>query len=445
MLVSILLLLFPLAISPSSSSSSSADADAARGLFARFKKDYGRTYASQSEEERRFRVFQSTLSRVRALNMDNRGGGHPRSTAVHGITQFADMTPREFRLMSRRGPRPSALLSVSPAGSPVPYVPAKPVTCSRNWAAKFPSVSAVRDQDECGGCWAYAQAETMRMQYVARHGIEHDPGMLSAEYLLDCAKPAWTSKNCTCYSFGVEKTCYDGCCGGEGLVAANWMAAVGGIPTSQAYGGRGRFDKNLTYNVTRSAANPFEPWPCNMTVPKAVHPVGPPIFFAPGKTLNMTVEILREEKEAAARGGRGAIEQLFCKKYGVCANKDGKYVSPETMIANYVCDVGPVEIGVSANGGWDTYVGGVLSAAECSNVTQSHSVEVVGVDQERQAWIVRNHWGPQWGVSPVPPYLPASKTPGGNGGGYVLLAFGDNACRMAELGFAHPHLEAVGR
>ena len=96
MLVSILLLLFPLAISPSSSSSSSADADAARGLFARFKKDYGRTYASQSEEERRFRVFQSTLSRVRARNMDNRGGGHPRSTAVHGITQFADMTPREL-------------------------------------------------------------------------------------------------------------------------------------------------------------------------------------------------------------------------------------------------------------------------------------------------------------------------------------------------------------
>jgi hypothetical protein len=77
--------------------------------------------------------------------------------------------------------------------------------------------------------------------------------------------------------------------------------------------------------------------------------------------------------------------------------------------------------------------------------TQSHSVEVVGVDQERQAWIVRNHWGPQWGVSPVPPYLPASKTPGGNGGGYVLLAFGDNACRMAEIGFAHPHLEAVGK
>ena len=129
-------------------------------------------------------------------------------------------------------------------------------------------MSAVRDQDHCGGFWAYAQAETMRMQYVARHGIARDPGMLSAEYLLDCAEPAWTSASCACYSWGVEKTCYDGCCGGTGLVAANWMTSVGGIPTSRAYGGRGRFDKNLTYNVTRSAANPHEPWRCNMSVPK---------------------------------------------------------------------------------------------------------------------------------------------------------------------------------
>ena len=93
--------------------------------------------------------------------------------------------------------------------------------------------------------------------------------------------------------------------------------------------------------------------------------------------------------------------------------------------------------------GWDTYVSGVLTASQCSNQTQSHSVEVVGVDKDKQAWIVRNHWGPKFGVSPTPPYLPAEETPGGNGGGYLLLAFGENTCRMAELGFAHPVLEMV--
>jgi hypothetical protein len=218
------------------------------------------------------------------------------------------------------------------------------------------------------------------------------------------------------------------------------MAAVGGVPTAEAYGGRGHFDKNVTYNVTQSANDPFTAWPCNRSVPKAIRPVGPPIFFASGKTLNLTVEIIREEQAAAAKGGRKAVEKLFCEKYGICPDANGKYVSPESAVADYVCEVGPVEIGVSDDD-WSTYTVGVLTASDCSNTTQSHAVEIVGLDADKQAWIVRNHWGPKWGVSPIPPYLPASQTPGGNGGGYVLLAFGENTCRMAEAGFAHPQLE----
>ena len=413
--------------------------------FARFKRVYRKRYRSPAEEARRFQAFAATLSRAAARNHAGAGA------AVHGVNQFADMTPREFRLMATRpaaAPRHPIVRLVttatpSAASAPhVPYDPPAPVRCSRNWASTFPASTPIRDQDKCGGCWAYALAETTRLQFVARHGADSDPGLLSAEYLLDCAKPAWTAQNCSCWSWGTEKTCYDGCCGGEPLVAANWLAAVGGIPTAAAYGGRGRFDKNLTYNVTRSAADPFTPFPCDMTVPKAVRPVGPPLFFAPGRNLNMTIALLQQEKAAAAAGGAAAVSKLFCDKYDVCPGADGKYVSPETQLAQYVCEVGPVEIGVST-GGWDTYVSGVLTASQCSNETQSHSVEVVGVDADKQAWIVRNHWGPQFGVSPTPPYLPAAKTPGGNGGGYLLLAFGENTCRMAEVGFAHPELETV--
>ena len=432
-LLLLLLLLNPLTASSSTPLDSSS---AARVLFARFKRQYRRAYATLAEEAHRFEVFQDTLAHVAARNAARSG----RDAAVHGVTQFADMTPREFRLMSRRT-RPSSTNLHSYGGSyPTPYVPPEPVSCSRNWATNFPSVSSIRDQEACGGCWAYAQVETMRMQFVARHGIENDPGMLSAEYLLDCAAPAWSHQNCSCWSWGNEKTCFDGCCGGDGVVAANWMAAVGGVPTAEAYGGRGHFDKNVTYNVTQSANDPFTAWPCNRSVSKAIRPVGPPIFFAPGKTLNLTVEIIREEQAAAAKGGRKAVEKLFCEKYGICPDANGKYVSPESAVADYVCEVGPVEIGVSDDD-WSTYTGGVLTASDCSNTTQSHSVEIVGLDADKQAWIVRNHWGPKWGVSPIPPYLPASQTPGGNGGGYVLLAFGENTCRMAEAGFAHPQLE----
>jgi hypothetical protein len=279
------------------------------------------------------------------------------------------------------------------------------------------------------------------MQFKIRHG--KDPGMLSAEYLLDCATPAWTAQNCSCWSFGSKETCYDGCCGGTGLVAANWITGTGGLPTADEYGGRGNFDKDLTYNVSQSAADPFKAWACNATIPKTVRTTGPPIFFAPGKIINMTIPLLMEEKEAAAKGGRQAVLKLFCDKFGICpVNGTQKYLSPETLIAKFLVEVGPVQIGVSDNT-WGTYTSGVMTATGCSNTTQSHSVEIVGLDADKQAWIVRNHWGPKWGVSPIPPYLPASQTPGGNGGGYILLAFGENTCRLAELGFAQPFMEAM--
>ena len=430
----LLLLLSILSLLYAPHATTSAAAADARARFARFKRVYRKRYSSPEEEHHRFKAFKATLLRAEARNHAG--------AAVHGVNQFADMTPREFQRAMNRPAAAPLHLTHGTVSAATPYDPPAPVRCSRNWATKFPASTPIRDQDKCGGCWAYALAETTRLQYVVRHGVGEDPGMLSAEYLLDCAKPAWTAQNCSCWTFGTKKTCYDGCCGGEPLVAANWLAAVGGIPTAAAYGGRGRFDSNLTYNVTRSAGDPYKPYPCDMTVPKAVLPVGPPLFFAPGRNINMTIALLQQEKAAAAKGGAAAVRKLFCDKYNVCPEADGKYVSPEAQLAQYVCETGPVEIGV-ATGGWDTYVSGVLTASQCSNQTQSHSVEIVGVDADKQAWIVRNHWGPQFGVSPTPPYLPAEETPGGNGGGYLLLAFGENTCRMAELGFAHPVLEMV--
>ena len=37
----------------------------------------------------------------------------------------------------------------------------------------------------------------------------------------------------------------------------------------------------------------------------------------------------------------------------------------------------------------------------------------------------------------------SADTPGGEGGGYILLAYGEDTCRMAELAFAQPLLESV--
>lgn len=76
----------------------------------------------------------------------------------------------------------------------------------------------VRDQGQCGSCWAFSTAEQLRYDYKRLYG--EDPGTLSAQYLVDCGTgPA-----------------LHGCNGGNTLAAIDFMIRAGGIPTAAAYG-----------------------------------------------------------------------------------------------------------------------------------------------------------------------------------------------------------------
>lgn len=58
--------------------------------FTIFKKRFGKTYASDEEHHYRFSVFKANLRRaMHHQKLD--------PSAVHGVTQFSDMTPDEFR------------------------------------------------------------------------------------------------------------------------------------------------------------------------------------------------------------------------------------------------------------------------------------------------------------------------------------------------------------
>lgn len=68
----------------------SADLLGAEHHFSLFKKRFGKSYASQEEHDYRFKVFKANLRRAaRHQKLD--------SSATHGVTQFSDMTPAEFR------------------------------------------------------------------------------------------------------------------------------------------------------------------------------------------------------------------------------------------------------------------------------------------------------------------------------------------------------------
>ncbi len=58
--------------------------------FSLFKKRFGKTYSSQEEHDYRLSVFKANMRRaLRHQKLD--------PSAVHGVTQFSDLTPAEFK------------------------------------------------------------------------------------------------------------------------------------------------------------------------------------------------------------------------------------------------------------------------------------------------------------------------------------------------------------
>ena len=57
----------------------------------------------------------------------------------------------------------------------------------------------------------------------------------------------------------------------------------------------------------------------------------------------------------------------------------------------------PVAVAVAANNAWQSYSGGIMTSAQCSNAQNAlnHAVLLVGYTPDY--WIIRNSWGTSWG------------------------------------------------
>eukprot|EP00595_Chromulina_sp_UTEXLB2642_P002504 CAMPEP_0196765430 /NCGR_PEP_ID=MMETSP1095-20130614/8787_1 /TAXON_ID=96789 ORGANISM="Chromulina nebulosa, Strain UTEXLB2642" /NCGR_SAMPLE_ID=MMETSP1095 /ASSEMBLY_ACC=CAM_ASM_000446 /LENGTH=265 /DNA_ID=CAMNT_0042123451 /DNA_START=235 /DNA_END=1032 /DNA_ORIENTATION=+ len=84
----------------------------------------------------------------------------------------------------------------------------------------------------------------------------------------------------------------------------------------------------------------------------------------------------------------------------------------ETMKA-HILSTGPLSICIAASK-WLTYSGGIMTAAECGDDVD-HCVQLVGINQDQNYWIIRNSWGTDWGE-----------------GGYIYVQYGENACGITN-------------
>ena len=89
------------------------------------------------------------------------------------------------------------------------------------------------------------------------------------------------------------------------------------------------------------------------------------------------------------------------------------YARAESQIPNLLHRYGPLAVGIDSSSVMlDTYDGGVFPGSACTKDVD-HAVTIVGYTDEY--WIIKNSWGPHWGI-----------------GGYLHLERGVNACGIAE-------------
>ncbi|KAJ4846881.1 hypothetical protein Tsubulata_011889, partial [Turnera subulata] len=110
---------------------------------------YGRVYKDNAEKERRLKTFKAN---VEYIESSNRAGIKPYKLAIN---EFADLTNEEFQ-ESRNGYR----FKPSVTSSSFKYENVTAVPSTMDWRTKG-AVTPIKDQGQCGCCWAFSAVAAM--------------------------------------------------------------------------------------------------------------------------------------------------------------------------------------------------------------------------------------------------------------------------------------------
>ncbi|KAK9051654.1 hypothetical protein SSX86_028282 [Deinandra increscens subsp. villosa] len=132
---------------------------------------HGRVYKDAAEKEMRFKIFMDNLEHIEEFN--SKGG----KSYKLGLNAFSDMTNEEFQA-SRNGFK----VSSHPRTTGFRYENLTAVPSSMDWRQKG-AVTPVKDQGQCGCCWAFsAVAATEGINQLSTGKLIS----LSEQELVDC-------------------------------------------------------------------------------------------------------------------------------------------------------------------------------------------------------------------------------------------------------------------
>eukprot|EP01116_Phalansterium_solitarium_P005747 TRINITY_DN1770_c0_g1_i1.p1 TRINITY_DN1770_c0_g1~~TRINITY_DN1770_c0_g1_i1.p1 ORF type:complete len:443 (-),score=98.33 TRINITY_DN1770_c0_g1_i1:394-1722(-) len=196
-----------------------ADPVELRAAFEIWVAMHDKVYKSDAEYASRMAAFNESLVRIELQNANSPKGG-----ARFALNKFSDMTPKEFRsviLMTDVPPKKGKLRVARP---PPGFVEAP---SSWDWRQKN-AVTPVKDQGQCGSCWAFSATETIESAWILAGNPQK---ILAPQQIVDC------------------DTNDGGCNGGQPTSAFKYVQGAGGQELESSYPYQGtqgncQFDKS---------------------------------------------------------------------------------------------------------------------------------------------------------------------------------------------------------
>jgi len=167
-----------------------------------FKMKFEKNYLSSQEHNLRKAIFAENLVKINKHNVEESLGLH---TFTLGVNKFADMTNEEFRLFYNG--------LVGQGNLEVEEIIAHELPETVDWRDKG-YVTPVKDQKQCGSCWAFSATGSMEGAHFKKTGKLVS---LSEQNLVDCVTKDY------------------GCGGGLPIDAFDYVISNHGIDTESSY------------------------------------------------------------------------------------------------------------------------------------------------------------------------------------------------------------------